>query len=312
MSPENKNQQRYSASYSQMAGILALLIWSSTAIANKIAVAYMDGLSAGVLRSLLAGILAVVIVFCLKFPFPRSSHDRILLSVSGVFSFSLWPMLMSVGIEHTSIGHAALIMTLIPVFTALFGAIAESKSLKAGWWLGAVVAVVSTAALIFFKHDFTATSPTTATIKGDIIILIGGMMCAVGYVAGGRLSPKIGTSATTFWGLSIALIVLCPVFFSISGDTDWAKVTSEGWYAIAWMTLLSSLAGYALWYFALGHGGIGRIGSLLFLMPVITLVLAHLILNERVTIFMLIICACIIFGTFFAQKSIQTGAMGRK
>jgi len=302
MSQKGKNQQEYPAPYSLMAGILALLIWSSTAIANKIAIAYMDGLSAGVLRSLLAGIFAVVIVFSLKFPFPRSSPDRILLAVSGVFSFSLWPVLMSVGIEHTSVGHAALIMTLIPVFTVLFGAIAESKSLKTGWWFGAVVAVASTAVLIFFKHGLTASSPTTATIKGDIIVLIGGMMCAVGYVAGGRLSSKIGTFATTFWGLSIALIVLCPVFFWISGDTDWANVTSEGWYAIAWMTLLSSLAGYSLWYFALGHGGIGRIGSLLFLMPVITLFLAYLILNEAVTIFMSIVCACIIFGTLYAQK----------
>ena len=35
---------------------LALVLWSGTAIANKIAVGYMDDMSAGVLRSGLAGV----------------------------------------------------------------------------------------------------------------------------------------------------------------------------------------------------------------------------------------------------------------
>ena len=41
-----------------LAGGGAILLWSGTAIANKIAVAYMDPMTAGVLRSMLAGIVS--------------------------------------------------------------------------------------------------------------------------------------------------------------------------------------------------------------------------------------------------------------
>ena len=47
-------------SYALSTGVMALVLWSGTAIANKIAVAYMSGMTAGVLRSMLAGVVSTV------------------------------------------------------------------------------------------------------------------------------------------------------------------------------------------------------------------------------------------------------------
>lgn len=284
------------------AGVAAMLLWSTTAITNKIAVTYMDGFSAGILRSLLAGILAVIVASLLKYPFPSTIPDRLLLLISGIASFAIWPILISVGIEQTSVSHAALIMALIPIFTVIIGSLVDRKTLKTGWWFGASIALLATTALIFSRFLPDASFNDEANTTGDLIILTGALVCAIGYVAGGKLSPKIGTEATTFWGLSIALFILIPAFYTISGSTDWSNVDIKGWYAIIWMALFSSLAGYALWFFALGQGGIRRIGSILLLMPVITLFFAHLVLNEQITIFMLFICAGIVYGTYQAQK----------
>jgi len=68
------------------------------------------------------------------------------------------------------------------------------------------------------------------------------------------------------------------------------------------MTLLSSLVGYALWFWALGHGGIARIGSLQFAQPVMTLVLATLILAEAVTSTLVLSGVIILAGTWLAQR----------
>lgn len=302
MNQDTKKQEEDSASFAFMAGFIAMLLWSTTAIANKIAIAYMDGLSAGILRSLLAGILAVIIGCVFKYPFPSTTSDRALLLVSGVSSFAIWPALVSVGIEHTSVGHGALIMALIPIFTVLFSSLVDRKTPNTGWWVGAAIALLATALLIFTRLGADQSFNSEASTKGDLIILVGGMLCAIGYVAGGKLAPRIGAEATTFWGLSIALLILIPVFYKISGNTDWANMANKGWYAIIWMSLLSSIAGYALWFFALGRGGVRRIGSTLLAMPVITLCFAHLVLNEPITVFMLVICAGIVVGTYQTQK----------
>ncbi len=284
------------------AAILALLLWSGTAIANKIAVGYMDALSAGVLRSMLAGLCALAIAFLLRLPFPQSGRDRSLLIISGVSSFAIWPMLLSIGIEQTTVGHAALIMAMIPVFTVLFSAVVHRRLPALGWWLGAVIALSATIVLITSRGISLELFTDGSSIVGDLIIFTGCVSCAAGYVAGGKLSPKIGTAATTFWGLSIALLILIPVFSSIASRTVWLEVPVQGWLAIAWMTFLSSLAGYALWFFALGRGGIDRIGSLQLMMPVITLVVAAIMLGEHLTVFLITICTAIMTGTFLAQR----------
>ena len=284
------------------AATIALLFWSGTAIANKIAVVYMDGLTAGVLRSMLAGLFAIVFALFLRFPFPQTMSERLLLFASGISSFAIWPVLLSIGIERTTVGHAALIMALIPIFTVLIATLIRRRMPRAGWWVGSVLAILATAILIIGQRTSLQAFSEGSSVMGDLLVLSGGLICAIGYVAGAKLSLKIGTVATTFWGLSVALIVLIPVFISISESTVWFAVANDGWFAIAWMTLFSSLAGYALWFYALGRGGIGRVGSLQLAMPVLTLIMAVVVLSEIVTPFIMVTCLCIVLGTFLAQR----------
>ncbi len=285
------------------AGTGTLLLWSGTPIANKIVIEYMDGFTAGLVRSALAGIVAVCIALALRLPFPRGRHDRFLLVLSGVASFAAWPVTLSIGLERTSAGHAALILATIPIIAVLLAALLDRKAPAALWWLGTALALGGCALLIGAAHGDEAVSSAGAwTPLGDAIVFIGGAICAVGYVAGGRLSPRIGTAATTFWGLSIAMIVLVPLLAAEAPRTDWGAVAPQGWAAMAWMSFLSSLAAYALWFYALGRGGIGRISSLLLVMPAITLVGASLVLDEPVGAAMVASCALVVLGTYLAHR----------
>lgn len=278
----------------------ALLLWSGTAIANKIAVGQMDALTAGVFRSMLAGFIAVAVVAVGRLPLPPGRGNKALLVVSGTASFAAWPMLLSLGLGQTTANHSALIMALIPVFTGLIAAAFERRFPRGGWFGGAVLALAGTVILVSERGG-----PVTmdgASTAGDLIVLAGVGICALGYVAGGKVTPLIGTRATTFWGLACAAVVLTPVFIVLAPRTDWSAVSAAGWGSIAYMTLLSSLVGYALWFWALGHGGIARIGSLQFAQPVMTLVLAAWILAEPVTRTLVLSGVIILAGTWLAQR----------
>lgn len=261
----------------------------------------MDGLTAGVLRSMLAGVCALLIALCMKLPFPGAMRDRAILLVSGVASFAIWPMLLSIGISHTTAGHAALIMAMVPIFTVLMVSATRKRLPPGGWWLGAAIALAATVLLISYRGFSLVQFADGSSIVGDLYVLVGCLSCALGYLTGGKLSPKIGTFATTFWGLALALIVLVPVFLAIVGRTSWQAVPLTGWLGIAWLTFFSSLIGYVLWYFALGRGGIGRIASLQLTMPVMTLVAAVVVLGEQVNPFLGLICLLVLLGTFLAQ-----------
>jgi drug/metabolite transporter (DMT)-like permease len=281
---------------------LALLLWSGTAIANKIAVIYIDGLSAGVLRSVLAGMIGATIAFALRLPFPKSGRDIAILAVSGLCSFALWPALLSIGIEFTTASHAALIMALIPIFTVLILSVIEGRTPHIGWWIGSAIAVGGAVSLVILRVDSLDYSSSGASLFGDLIILLGCVACSIGYVAGGSLSRKLGTIATTFWGLTVTLVVVIPLFAAFSYRTAWGSIPLEGWLALAWMTLLSSFAGYVLWFYALGRGGIRRIGTLQLALPLVTLALAVLLLNETLTAVLATTCVAIVSGTYLAHR----------
>ena len=68
------------------------------------------------------------------------------------------------------------------------------------------------------------------------------------------------------------------------------------------MTVLSSIVGYSLWFWALGHGGIARIGSMQFAQPVMTMLLAVPILGEALTLPLLLSGAVILAGVAIAQR----------
>jgi drug/metabolite transporter (DMT)-like permease len=277
-----------------------MILWSGTAIANKIAVGHMDPMTAGILRSLLAGLIAAAAAAVARLPLPENKGQWALLVVSGITSFAVWPTMLSLGLGRTSASHAALIMAMIPVFTGLIAAAFERRRPQVAWWIGVIVAIAGTAALVSYRGG--GLDGAGATLAGDLIILSGVAICALGYVAGGRLSPVLGTWSTTFWGLAIATTVLVPSFLWRAGETDWAAVSAPGWAAIAYLTIGSSLLGYALWFWSLGRGGIARIGALQFTQPVLTLAFAVPILGERLTWPLVLSGAVILVGVAITQR----------
>lgn len=289
------------------AGAGAILLWSGTAIANKVAVGHMDPMTAGILRSMLAGLIAAGIGAAARLPLPSSFGRWALLALSGIASFAVWPMLFSLGLGRTTANHAALVMALLPALTGLIAIGLERRVPRTGWWIGMVVALAGTFLLVFYRSGGAVLTETGDT-AGDLIVFGGTFVCALGYVAGGRLSREIGTFATTFWGLAAALTVLVPAFLLRADRTDWGAVGATGWLAIAYLTIVSSLIGYAAWFWALGRGGIARIGSWQLVQPLLTVALAAVLLRESVTLPLVLSAAAIVTGTGIAQRRSRRSA----
>lgn len=285
-----------------VAATVALVFWAGTAVANRVAVQSMDALTAGALRSAVAGGVALAIALLWRLKRPGTARGWALLVAAGWCNFALWPMLMSVGIGLSNASHAALIMALLPVFTGLIAAALVRRWPRLGWWAGAALALAGAAALIFMSRpagDFTLAGNQLA---GDLVILGGAVICAGGYVLGARASPGIGAWPATCWQLAAALLLLLPALAFRWPATDWGAVSAASWAGIAWMALCSSLVGYGLWFVAIERGGIDRIATWQFAQPVLTVGAAALLLAEPVTWPLVAAGIATLAGTFLAQR----------
>jgi drug/metabolite transporter (DMT)-like permease len=285
--------------------LLAVTFWGATPIATKLAVAGLDPLAVGLLRTLLAGLLAVPLLLAARLTPPRSAAGRIYLAVSALGGFVLFPLLFSLGLGATSAAHGAVILAILPVLTGLFAAALERRLPRLRWWLGALLAFGGT---LFLVAGRFGAAGAEASLFGDLLVILSALAAAASYVTGARAAREAGTWSVTFWGLLLGGLVLLPALPLAVTPGELAGADADTWLSLLYLAAVSSILAYAAWYWALGQGDIGRTGLIQFLQPVIGLVLAALLLGEALTWHLLLATTMILGGVTLAQSGARTRA----
>lgn len=280
---------------------LAVLIWGGSSVATKAAVATLDPGTVALMRTVLAGAAALALIPALRLAPPPAGRARRLLLLSAVCGFIGFPVLFSTGQRLTSALHGGLILAALPIFTGLYAAAFERRMPSRRWAAGCAVALAGEAALIGVRSGPAAAA---GSLAGDALVLASALLASLGYVAGGRLAQTgYSSRGATFWGVLLAGAVVLPIA-ALRGDLG--AVTAHGaapLLCVLYLAVGVSILGYVAWYWALAKGGIARIGMLQFLQPVVGLVLAVLLLGERLTVPLLLAAGCILGGVLLAQRA---------
>jgi len=287
--------------YPIVLALLVMVVWGGTPMFSKIAATEIDPLMVGMLRTVVAGLLAVPLVLVWRLALPQSRRGRVLLGYSGLAAFVAFPLVYTVGQAQTSATHGALILATLPVFTSLFGTLVERRRVSWTWVAGCTIALVGEAAIIVWR---TAGSVGGASVAGDVIVLASALVCATGYVAGARLSQRgYSSQSTTLWGVAFASAALLPLFvWSIARD-GLPVAGTAAWGSVLVLAILTSILGYIAWYWALARGGISRVAGVQFTQPLFGLVLAAVVLGERPGAGTLIAAVAILSGAWMVRSA---------
>lgn len=259
--------------------LAVMVVWGGTPIFTKLAATDIDPLLVGVLRTVLAGVVALPLALVMRQPLPAEKRGRDLLVFSGFAAFVAFPLLFSVGQSRTSALHGALILATLPVFTSLFGTIIERRRVSKTWIVGCIVALAGEAVLIVWR---TGGDTAGTSLAGDAVVLASSAICALGYVAGARLQQRgYASLPTTLWGAAGSAVVLLPMLIWSLARDGVPQAGPAAWASVLILAVLTSVLGYVAWYWALGRGGISRIASVQFTQPLFGIALASLVLHER-------------------------------
>ena len=287
------------------AALAAVILWAGTPAVTKLAVGELDPVVVGVLRTLVGAVVAVPILFARRLAFPASAEARRLLAVSALGGFVVFPLVFSLGLERTSAGHGALAMAVLPIFTGLIAAAWDRRLPGRRWWLGAAIALAGT--LLLIDRRFGLTTPG-ASLDGDLLVLLSCLGASAGYVAGARAAREAGTFAVTFWGLGLGGLVLVPVLPFLNLADALSGLSAVAWGSVAYLGVLSSIAAYSAWYWALAQGDIGRTGLVQFVQPFLALLLAVIVLGEALTWPLLLAGLVMVAGVALAQSEGRAAA----
>lgn len=280
-----------------IAALTAVVMFGASPVAAKIAVATVSAFDVAILRTVIGGLVAIPIALLLGIGLPQTREQRTLLVLSGFCGFIGFPMLFTYGVFHTSANHASMILAALPVFTGAIAMIWDSQRPKHHWWLGCAIALVGETILI----SSLDAENTGASVKGDLFVLLSNFLASLGYVAGGRLQ-RSGYSAmgTTFWGVGTFAVLLIFVMPLTSEVSVLLTFDVGAWVAILYLAVGVTIVGYMLWYWALGSGGIAKVGLIQFLQPLSGVVLAWVLLDEKMGVAFVLASAIIFTGVWIA------------
>jgi drug/metabolite transporter (DMT)-like permease len=284
--------------------VLCMVIWGASPVATRIATEDLEPLVVAVLRTVLAALIAVPLVSLSGLRPPVSKRSRLLLAVSAASAFVIFPIVFTVGQERTSAMHGVAILAGLPVFTGFWAALA-TRRLPGAWWLcGCAIALAGEAVIIAGRAGGDGGS---ATLGGDLILLAGALAVSSGYVAGALLVPRgVSSATTTYWGVILGGVVLAPLGLGLVAGGGMPHADARSWAAVLFLAVLVSIVGYVGWYWALASGGIVRMAPLMFLQPISGLVLAALLLGERLTPGFGLGAAAILAGVALARRDTTT------
>ncbi|MEU0057407.1 DMT family transporter [Streptomyces sp. NPDC006334] len=225
-------------------------------------------------RSVLAALIAGGALLALRVPLPARRHWPGLAVVAAgvVVGF---PLLTTLALQTSTTAHAAVVVGLLPLTTALFSALRVGSRPSRTFWAAALAGACAVAA-------FTVQQSGGALSSADLYLFGALLVCAAGYTEGGRLARVMPGWQVIGWALTLCLPLSAPAA-AVALAFEPAHLTAHSVAGLLWVAAGSQFLGLVVWYRGMAAVGIPKASQLQLAQPLLTLVWSVLLLGERLT-----------------------------
>ena len=278
-------------------GTLGVVIFALTLPMTRLAVGtpeapQMSGVFIALGRAVVAAALSVGFLLWTRAPLPRRA-DLLPLAITAAGVVFGFPLFTSVAMRYVEAVHASVIVGVLPLATALVGALLHRQRPSTGFWLCGALGSGLVVGFALLKSG-------GLTLHVADMLLLAAMACAaVGYAYGARLSQHMRAEHVICWALLISLPVTLPV-----AVWSWptAPVRTGAWWGFAYVGVFSMWIGFFAWYRGLALGGTVRVSQVQLVQPFISMLFAVPLLGERLDLLTLGFALAVIATVFIGKK----------
>lgn len=257
-------------------GLLGVLAFSFTVPFTRVAVA--DGglppLFVGAGRALIAAALAAIALIVTRQALPQGRQwFRVCIVALGVVIG--FPVLTSFALTTASASHGAVVIALLPAATAVAAVGRTGERPRPAFWGAVAVGAVCAVAFAVVQGGGIGSLHLS-----DLLLFGAVVAAAIGYAEGGLLSRELGAWQTISW----ALVVASPVMLALTAFSarDGVSGTASGWWAFAYLGVVSMFLGFFAWYRGLAIGPMATVSQVQLAQPVFGIAWAALLLGESI------------------------------
>ncbi|MEV0305082.1 DMT family transporter [Streptomyces prasinus] len=186
-----------------------------------------------------------------------------------------FPLLTTLALQTSTTAHAAVVVGLLPLTTALFSALRVGSRPSRTFWAAALAGAAAVAV-------FTVRQSGGALTTADLYLFGALMVCAAGYTEGGRLARVMPGWQVIGWALVLCLPLAVPAA-ALALAVEPVRLTAHSVAGVLWVAAGSQFLGLVVWYRGMAAIGIPRASQLQLAQPLLTLVWSVLLLGEHPT-----------------------------
>jgi drug/metabolite transporter (DMT)-like permease len=252
-------------------------------------------------RAAVAGVLSVMYLLWqksrgnLKIP-TRAEWPLVAMTAFGVIIG--FPLFLALALRYVPSTHGAVVTALLPLSTALLGALWFKQRPSKGFWACAVVG----SGLVLTFMIWRQWQATGGFYLGaaNIYLIIAMTTGALGYIGGAALTPRLGSEQVICWVLVSCLPITVPLAL-IFTPAQPAEIVMMSWVGFAYVALFSMWIGFFAWYRALALGAV-RVSQIQLIQPFLSLLFAVPLASERLDMMTLFFAIAVIATVYVGKK----------
>ena len=280
--------------------LLTAIFWGGTFVAGRSLAQNVGPFSAAFFRFAIASVFLVFLTWKIEGKLSALKKSQILpvllLGMTGVFCYNLF---FFKGLKLIEAGRAAIIIANNPIFIAIFSAVFFKEKLNAVKTAGIMISV--SGAIVAISRGNLAELLQGNIGWGEFYIFL----CVASWVVFSLLGKAVMSglsplASVTYSSLTGTIMLFIPAFRE--GLTNCIHYSMSDWWNIFYLGFFGTVLGFVWFYEGINQIGPTKAGLFINFVPISAILSAYLILDEPLTISLLIGTILVTAGVYLTNR----------
>lgn len=290
-------KQIHGADYS---AFLTVVIWGTTFVATKILLEVFMPIEILFFRF----VLGYIALFAVSphFAKPESAKRELLYAAAGLSGVCLYYFAENIALTYTLASNVSVMVSIAPFFTAILAHFLQrdKERIPLCFFLGFAIAITGIVMISLNGNSFELNP------KGDILALAAALLWAVYSI----ITKEIGKAGDSIIRVTrhiffYGILFILPIFI-VSGASFSLTPLSEPrmLFPMLYLGFGASALCFVTWNFSVRVLGAVKSSVYIYLVPVITIIFSAIILDEPVTLMIILGTLLTLLGLFISEKRV--------
>lgn len=260
--------------------VIAVLSWGGSFVATKVVLAAIPPAAYMMLRFAIAAVPFGVLLLLRPLPKLRArTHLRLFLL--SLFEPGLYFLFETNGLARTSAAKASIVIGTIPIVVAIASRVFLRERMPRRAVIGAVASILGVAVLVL--ADPAVGVARMAARTGDLFILLAVVAATFYMLLVRAIHEEVSTLHITSLQVLYGTAFFAGFFLVTRPQVSWTALGPSSFVALGFLVVFATIAAFFAYNFALSRITAGQASVALNGVPVVTAVVAWIVLGERLT-----------------------------